>query len=96
MPPASGGHRASGDGLVTDCVDGVSLQLPCRGGLPRPPVLAGDALSDGHSAVLFSVNVTTGRRGSLPLQDLVRNLEACSTTNPLRRGGPPCPPAQGN
>ena len=75
VPPASGGHRASRDGLVTDCVDGVSLQLPCRGGLPLPPVLADDALSDGHSAVLFSVIVTTGRRGSLPLQDLARNLE---------------------
>jgi hypothetical protein len=38
-------------------------------------VLADDALSDGHSAVLFSVNVTTGRRGIMPRQDLVRNLE---------------------
>ena len=38
-------------------------------------MLADDAFSDGHSAVLFSVNVTTGVRESLPLQDFARNLE---------------------
>jgi hypothetical protein len=39
-------------------------------------VLADDELSYRHSAVLFSVNVTTGRRGSLPLQDFARNLKS--------------------
>ena len=39
VPPASVAHCASGNGLVTDCVDGVSFQLLCRGGLPRPPAV---------------------------------------------------------
>ncbi len=49
VPPASVAHRTSPGGLATDCVDGVSLQMPCRGGLPRPPVLADDALSDAYA-----------------------------------------------